>query len=145
MARTIENTSIRDWSINYLLISKRQYGAAVQCLMDCTKATYVKKLSKNTFYNGDKARLVYSLSGCDVSKSDRKRSEIRGSCAQGRLDQSRCDGLARTPSKPVRFVARFLRAHLPESHSRGAPAPHTPSPSTRDCQLTRQMTHALAG
>lgn len=51
-------------------------------------------------------------------KRDRKRSEIRGSAAQGRLDQSRWP--RKDPSKPVRFVARFLRAHLPESHSRGA-------------------------
>lgn len=58
------------------------------------------------------------------SELDRKRSEIRGSAAQGRLDQSRWP--RKDPSKPVRFVARFLRAHLPESHSRGAPAPPAP-------------------
>lgn len=75
-------------------------------------------------------------------KRDRKRSEIRGSAAQGRLDQSRWP--RKDPSKPVRFVARFLRAHLPESHSRGAPrAPAVPRAT--GCQLTRQMTHASAG
>lgn len=73
-------------------------------------------------------------------KLDRNRSEIRGSAVQGRLDQSRWP--RKDPSKPVRFVARFLRAHLPESHSRGAPAPR---PAPLFCQLTRQMTHALAG
>lgn len=80
------------------------------------------------------------------AKRDRKRAEIRGSAVQGRLDQSRRP--RKDPSKPVRFVARFLRAHLSESHSRGAPAPlrrPTPAPCTTGCQVTRQMTHASAG
>lgn len=144
MARTIDNTSIRDWSINYLLILQetiRRFNAW----------WIVRKLVKSKNYLKIHFTMVTKLASfirlaVVMWASDRKRSEIRGSCAQGRLDQSRCDGLARTPSKPVRFVARFLRAHLPESHSRGAPAPPAPpSPSTRDCQLTRQMTHALAG
>ncbi|KAI8438501.1 hypothetical protein MSG28_010985, partial [Choristoneura fumiferana] len=48
----------------------------------------------------------------------------------GRLDQSRWP--RKDPSKPVRFVARFLRAHLPESHSRGAPAPPPRAAAIRD-------------
>lgn len=67
-------------------------------------------------------------------------TDFRGSCSQGRLDQSQWPH--KDPSKPVRFVARFLRAHLPESHSRGA-ATLRPRPYTR-CQLTRHMTYTLS-
>ncbi|VVC87506.1 unnamed protein product [Leptidea sinapis] len=45
----------------------------------------------------------------------RKRSEIRGSGAQGRLDQSRWP--RKDSDKPVRFVV-FLRVHLPDSLTR---------------------------
>ncbi|KAF9816185.1 hypothetical protein SFRURICE_003736 [Spodoptera frugiperda] len=91
-------------------------------------------------YNVNKLVCLHIL---NRGKRDRKRSEIRGSAAQGRLDQSRWP--RKDPSKPVRFVARFLRAHLPESHSRGAAAPLRPAPCATACQLTRQMTHASAG